>query len=347
MTSQQLTDPPTVTPPAPAAAGTPEPQLPPTMAHVLAAQARIERLVVRTPASSYPDLDDATGAHVVVKHENLQHTGAFKVRGALNLLLSMTDAERERGVVAYSTGNHAQAQAYAARYTGTPATIVMPAGPPAPNPVKQRAVARLGAHVELAGQDMTGAQARAAEIAATSGARLVSAANEPALLAGVATCYLELLQQVPGLDAIVVPVGGGSGAAAACLVAAALAPHVRVYAVQSDGAPAAHDSWQAGTLVTRPVATRAEGLATGAGFSLTQDVLREHLAGFLLVSDDDITDATRRYLTAARTVTEGAGAAALAAVCRYPEIFAGRRVGVAATGGNASEAELRRALGGE
>ncbi|GAA1856436.1 threonine ammonia-lyase [Myceligenerans crystallogenes] len=312
---------------------------------VLAAHRRIEPLVVRTPASSYGELDALTGANVVVKHENLQHTSAFKVRGALNLHLSIPEGERARGVVAYSTGNHAQAQAYAARHTGTPATIVMPAGPPEPNPVKVRAVERLGASLVLAGESLAEAGAHAAELAAASGARLVEVANEPALVAGVGTAYLELLRQEPGLDAIVVPVGGGSGAVAACVVAAALAPHVRVYGVQSDAAPAAHDSWRAREIVRRPVGTRAEGLATGTGFEFTQAVLREHLTDFLLVSDDEIAAAQRHFLTAAHTVAEGAGAAALAAVVRHPAIFAGQRVAVVCSGGNASEAELRRALG--
>ncbi|MBL0888639.1 threonine ammonia-lyase [Myceligenerans indicum] len=338
----------TAAPLAAAASGSaPAQETVPAMRDVLTARARIEHLVVRTPATSYPELDAATGARVVVKHENLQPTGAFKVRGALNLLLSMTPGERERGVVAYSTGNHAQAQAYAARHTGAPATIVMPAGPTPPNPLKERAVRALGARVELAGQSLTEAAAHAARLAEQDGARLVSAANEPLLIAGVATCYLELLQQAPDLDAIVVPIGGGSGAAAACLVAAAIAPHVEVIGVQSAAAPAAHDSWRTGELVQRPATTRAEGLATGAGFSLTQSVLRRHLADFLLVSDDEITAAQYRYLTAARTVAEGAGAAALAAVVGNRERFAGRRVGVVCSGGNASGAELRRALEGE
>lgn len=336
---------PTATLPAPASRSAVAEQTVPQMRDVLSARARIEHLVVRTPATSYTELDADTGAHLVVKHENLQHTGAFKVRGALNLLLSMTPGERERGVVAYSTGNHAQALAYAARYTGAAATIVMPAGPSAPNPLKVRAVQALGARLELAGQSLTEAAGHAADLAAREGARLVSAANEPLLVAGVATCYLELLQQAPDLDVIVVPVGGGSGAAAACLVGAALAPHVEVVGVQSEAAPAAHDSWRRGELVERPAATRAEGLATGAGFSLTQSLLRAHLTDFLLVSDDAITAAQHRYLTAARTVAEGAGAAALAAVVQHPERFAGRRVGVVCTGGNASDAELRRALG--
>ncbi|MFP3712206.1 threonine/serine dehydratase [Puerhibacterium sp. TATVAM-FAB25] len=329
---------------APSAAPSPGPApglRPPTLRDVLAAQARLEGLVVRTPVARYAEVDATAGTAVVVKHENLQHTGAFKVRGALNLLLGFDAAARARGIVAYSTGNHAQALAYAARRTGTGCTIVMPERP---NPVKERAVRALGARVLLHGATFDDARVRAEAVAGETGARLVGAANEPALVAGVATATWELLQQAPDLDVLVVPVGGGSGAAAACLVARALAPQVQVVGVQSAASPAAHDSWAAGELLARPNATRAEGLAVGTGFALTQHVMRAALADFLLVSDDEIAAAQRLYLTGARTVAEGAGAAALAAVLAHPDRFAGRTVGVVCSGGNAAEAELVRAL---
>ncbi|MFI9486311.1 threonine/serine dehydratase [Promicromonospora sp. NPDC052451] len=316
----------------------------PTIADVLAAQARLDGTVVRTPVGEYPELDRATGATLVVKHENQQRTGAFKARGASNLLLGMSDAERARGVVAYSTGNHAQGVAYAARLTGTSCTIVMPDDP---NPLKLRAVLDLGADVLLHGATFDDARAQATALARDSGARLVGAANEPDIIAGVGTLYLELFQQAPGLDVLVVPVGGGSGAAAASLVAAAVVPGTEVIAVQSAASPAAHDSWHTGTLAERANTTRAEGLAVGCGFEVTQAIMREHLADFVLVTDDQIAAAQRLYLTGARTVAEGAGAAALAAVLATPGRFAGRRVGVVCTGGNASANELRRALGEE
>ena len=276
---------------------------------------------------------------VVVKHENHQPTGAFKVRGALNLLLRLTPDERAHGVTAFSTGNHAQAVAHAARTTATPCTIVMPTDP---NPTKADAVRDLGARLVLSGTTFDDAREHATALAAEDRSRLVSAANEPLLVAGVATAYLELLADAPDLDVLVVPVGGGSGAAAACLVAQALAPGLEVVAVQSAASPAAHDSWRARDLVARPNTSRAEGLATGTGFALTQAVLREHLDDFVLVDDDTIDRAAALYLTAARTVAEGAGAAALAAVLADPDRFAGRRVGVVCSGGNASPAELRR-----
>lgn len=312
-----------------------------TIADVLAAQSRLDGMVVRTPVGEYPDLTRAAGADVVVKHENQQRTGAFKARGASNLLLGMTEAERARGVVAYSTGNHAQGVAYAARLTGTACTIVMPDDP---NPVKLRAVLDQGADVLLQGATFDDARERATALAEASGARLVGAANEPAIIAGVGTLYLEMFQQAPGLDVLVVPVGGGSGASAAGLVAAAVAPGTDVIAVQSAASPAAHDSWHLGALVERANATRAEGLAVGCGFEVTQALMRRHLTDFVLVTDEQITLAQELYLTGAHTVAEGAGAAALAAVLADPERFAGRRVGVVCTGGNASADELRRAL---
>jgi threonine dehydratase len=313
----------------------------PTIGDVLAAQSRLEGVVVRTPVGVYPDLDRAADTGVVVKHENQQRTGAFKARGASNLLLTMSDAERARGVIAYSTGNHAQGVAYAARLTGTACTIVMPDHP---NPVKLRAVLDLGADVRLHGATFDDAREHATALAEASGARLVGAANEPAIIAGVGTLYLEMLQQAPGLDVLVVPVGGGSGAAAASLVAAAVSPRTEVIGVQSTASPAAHDSWHTGLLVERRNTTRAEGLAVGCGFEVTQALMRRHLTDFVLVTDDQITAAQELYLTGAHTVAEGAGAAALAAVLAHPERFAGRRVGVVCTGGNASADELRRAL---
>ena len=211
-----------------------------------------------------------------------------------------------------------------------------------PNPTKADAVRDLGARLVLSGTTFDDAREHATALAAEDRSRLVSAANEPLLVAGVATAYLELLADAPDLDVLVVPVGGGSGAAAACLVAQARAPGLEVVAVQSAASPAAHDSWRARDLVARPNTSRAEGLATGTGFALTQAVLREHLDDFVLVDDDTIDRAAALYLTAARTVAEGAGAAALAAVLADPDRFAGRRVGVVCSGGNASPAELRR-----
>ncbi|MEQ7005299.1 pyridoxal-phosphate dependent enzyme [Actinopolymorpha sp. B17G11] len=181
-------------------------------------------------------------------------------------------------------------------------------------------------------------------LASRCGARLVSPADEPALIAGVGTAYLELLTAAPDLDVIVVPVGGGSNAAAASLVVRTLAPDIEVIGVQSDAAPAAHDSWHAGHLVERPNRTEVEGLSTGRGFALTQQLMRDGLAGFVLVSDNDIRAAQRLLLSHAHTLAEGAGAAGLAVVLGDPPRFAGRQVGIVCTGANASLDQLRSLL---
>lgn len=217
--------------------------------------------------------------------------------------------------------------------------------PEDPNPAKARAVRALGAELIEHGADLDAAAAHAGKVAADRGMRLVSAGDEPALIAGVATAYLEVFEREPALDAIVVPVGAGSGAAAACLVAAAVAPGCRVIAVQSAASPAAYESWRAGVPLTRPNRTRVEGLAAGCGFALPQGLLRSRLADFVLVDDDAIAEAQWTLMRDAHTLAEGAGAAALAAVLAAPGDFAGQRVAVMVTGGNASEREIR-ACGG-
>jgi threonine dehydratase len=306
-------------------------------ADVVAAQAVVLRHLPPTPMWSYPTLDAAVGATVFVKHENVQPVGAFKVRGGLTLLDSMSPADRELGTVSYSTGNHAQSMAYASSVYGARCTVVMPA---AANPQKAAAVRALGAEVVLTGDNLEGAQRYAEEVADRTGARLVSPGDTPELLAGVGTVYLEILRAQPDLDAIIVPIGSGTGASGAAVVAGELAPKCRVIGVQSASSPAAHDSWRAGELVSRPNRTRVDGLATGRGYELPQRILRDRLADFLLVSDEQIGAAQRLLATSAHTLAEGAGAAGLAAVMAHPSLFRGTRVAVVCTGGNADATEL-------
>lgn len=310
----------------------------PTISDALHARRVLAGHLPPTPTWRYPALDATAEATVLVKHENVQPTGAFKVRGGIALLDAMDPAERDRGIVGYSTGNHAQSLAYAAALFGVRCTIVMPENP---NPAKARAVAGFGAEVVEAGANFDQAREHAEMLAHAHGMNLISAANDPRIIAGVATVYLELFEQAPDLDVVVVPVGGGSGAAAACLVAAALAPSCEVIAVQSAASPAGHDSWRAGACLQRPNQTVADGLATGSGFELTQQIMRAHLTDFVLVDDAAIAAAQWVMMRDAHTLAEGAGAAALAAVLADPQRFAGRRVGVVCTGGNAAETEIR------
>lgn len=311
-------------------------------ADVVAARKLLAEYLPATPMWSYPALNELAGATIHVKHENVQPTGSFKVRGGLTLLATMAPEQRERGLVTYSTGNHAQSLAYACSAFGVRCAVVMPE---AANEQKVLGVRALGATVVLHGTDMADAQAHAEDLASAEGMQLVSPGDTPALLAGVGTAYLEIFAPQPDaapadFDAVIVPVGSGTGAAAAGLVAAEVAPRCRVIAVQSTAAPAAHDSWHAGSCVQRPNRTAIEGLATGRGFELPQQLMRKHVADFRLVSDAQIGEAQRVMATHAHTLAEGAGATALAAVLADPDRFAGQRVAVICTGGNASGAEI-------
>lgn len=295
----------------------------------------IREILPITPAWSYPLLDAEVGCEVVVKHENTQPTGAFKVRGGLNLIASLPAAEIAAGLVGASTGNHAQSVAYAARRAGIPAVIVMPESAPE---IKVRAVRALGAEVVLHGPAMDQSAAEARRLAADRGLRFVDAGNEPPIVHGHATVYLELLRQRPDLEAIYVPIGSGTGAAGACLVRDRLAPDCRIIGVQSAAAPAAYQGWRSGAPASAPCRTRVSGLATGVSFDLPQRVLIDRLDDFLLVTDDAMEAAMRLLASHAHTLAETAGAAALAGLLATDA--KAERVGVICTGGNASAEEL-------
>jgi threonine dehydratase len=309
----------------------------PDLADVLAARRRIAPYLAPTPLYRYPALDRLAGARVWVKHENHQPVGAFKVRGGVNLMSQLGDAERQRGVITASTGNHGQSIAYAAGLFGVRAIVC---APERANPVKVESMRALGAEVVLYGRDFDEAREHCEKQAAEHGYRYIHSGNEPALIAGVGTYTLELLEAQPDTEIIVVPVGGGSGAAGACLVAKAVRPSVQVIGVQSAAAPAAQRSWQARALRTDENATIAEGLATRTSFELPQQILWAKLDDFVLVSDDALLSATRAMIEKTRNLVEPAGAAALAAVLSDPGRFAGRNVAVVCSGGNISPAQL-------
>lgn len=321
--------------PAPTATGAP------TFTDVLEARRLIAAHLTPTPAWTYPVLNEAVGATVWIKHENTQPVGAFKVRGGLTLLASLSPQQRASGVVAASTGNHAQSVAYAAREFGAPCTIVMPENA---NPVKAASVRALGAKLVLRGARFDECREIAAQIGAETGAYYVDSGEEPKLIAGVATAALELFEVAPRLDALFVPVGAGTGAAGACISARTVAPQCHVIGVQSAQAPAAYESWRTGAPTDLPNNTAIEGLSTGHAFTLPQAIMRELLHDFLLLDDGAIRSAQRLLLVTAHTMAEGAGAAALAGLLARRDEYAGRNVGVICSGGNVSEAELRLVL---
>lgn len=316
----------------------------PTLADVFHARSRIAPYLKPTPQLEPESLSAVLGCHVILKCEHLNPTGAFKVRGGVNLLASMDPSERARGVLAVSTGNHAQSVAYAARLFRAPAVVYMPE---AANPLKVAATKAMGAEVVLEGHDFHASRMAAEARAERDGLRYIHSANEPQLIAGVATAALELLEAVPNLDVILVPTGAGSGVLGAAIVARAVNPSIRVIGVQAEGAPALYESWKAGRPVTIDrTSTFAEGLAVRMPFELPLEWLPRLVDEIMLVSDAEIIAAIRLLIETARQVAEGAGAAALAALCQRRGQLTGKRIAVMLSGGNITANQLRAILNG-
>lgn len=317
----------------------------PTLADVYAARKVVHRFLPPTPFLHAPALSSRLGCEVYLKCENLQPTGAFKVRGGLYLFSRLSEAERARGVVAASTGNHGQSIAYAARAYGSRAVIFVPLRS---NPLKLERMRALGAEIVEVGNDFDDSLQAAQEYAAEHDLHFIHSANEPDLIAGVGTYTLEMMEQVPELDAIFVPIGGGSGLCGACIVAKTIKPGIAVFGVQAEGAPAVHDSWRARQLLTLDrVDTFAEGLATRTAYALPAHILWDVVDDLILVSDASLRRAILTLLETTRMLAEGAGAAALAAAYERREQLAGKQVAVVLSGGNLPLNVLEQALAEE
>ncbi|MBO0781948.1 MAG: threonine/serine dehydratase, partial [Ktedonobacteraceae bacterium] len=309
----------------------------PGFADVLQARQRIRPYLARTPLHTYPALNELLETSVFIKHENYQPVGAFKVRGGINLVSQLSKEERQRGVIAASTGNHGQSVAYAARAFDVQARIVVPVNA---NPGKVAAMRGMGAEVIMEGETFDEARLHCEELARQHGYRYIHSGDEPLLIAGVGTYALEMLEDEPGLEVIIVPIGGGSGAAGTCIVANTVNPAIRVIGVQAEASPAAYESWRQHRLVNAPNRTFAEGLATGTAFELPQAILWERLNDFLLVSDDEIAQAMVWLIGRAHTLGEAAGASSLAAAYRLRHELRGKKVALVCSGGNTSLAHL-------
>lgn len=335
----------------------------PTLRDVLLARQAIRPWLAPTPFYHYPGLDALTGAQVWVKHENYQPIGSFKIRGGINLVSRLSPDERSRGLLTASTGNHGQSIAYAGRLFGAQVTVVVPRGA---NPAKVAAIEGFGASVIFEGEQFEDAIRHGEALAAERGLRYVQTGNEPLLIAGVATYALEMVKEVPDLDAIIVPIGSGTGASGLCIAARALSgvapgttgsglypapggvnPSLRVIGVSSAESPAAYESWRARKLVTAENRSFAEGIASGSGVALPQHILWDHLDDFLLVPDSALRRSMVWLIERAHTLAEGAGAAPLAALVQNKEQFAGQKVGIVISGGNSSLDQLRSALNAE
>jgi threonine dehydratase len=314
---------------------------------IAAARDRIRPYVSVSPLRSYGVLDAEVGhdIRVFVKHENMNPTGAFKVRNAFSLLTTLTSDERRRGVVAATRGNHGLGLAYAGRTFGVPVTICVPLGN---NPEKNAGMRALGARLIEQGRDYDESLEVSLEVVRQTGGFLAHSTNNAQIVAGAGTIALEIAEQEPALDALVIAVGGGSQAVGAMAVMRAIRPHVRVYAVQAAGASATFQSWRAGEPRTIASAdTFADGLATRSSYELTLPALSDGLADFITVTDAEIAEALRTLLRTTHSLVEGAGATGLAGLIALRERLAGQRVGIVASGGNIDEATLRRVVNRE
>jgi threonine dehydratase len=318
--------------------------MPITYEDVLAAQDRIKPYLVPTPLRNYPQLDELVGhgIQVWVKHENHQPTQSFKIRNALSAVSALSPGAREKGVIGASTGNHGLGLAYAGRLLRVRVVICVPANN---NPDKNAAIRALGAELVEAGASYDESAANCARICEERGMTLVHSTNNRDVIAGAGTMTLEILEQRPGLDALVIATGGGSQAVGALTVAAAQKPSLTVCAVGATGAPAQYESWRAGRILSgRPVQTMAEGMATGSAYAMTFDALKSGLSEFVTVSEDELYQGIRDYVRVTHNIAEGAGAAGLAGLRKLAPKLAGQHVAIVLCGGNLSNLSLRRAI---
>ncbi|HET7217540.1 MAG TPA: threonine dehydratase [Vicinamibacterales bacterium] len=306
-----------------------------------AAKAVVYRALQPTPLLTHPLLSQRLGLDVRVKHENHNPTGAFKVRGGLNLIANLRGDER-RGVITATTGNHGQSIAMACQREGVPCTIVTPIGN---NPEKCAAMRAFGATLIEYGKDFDEARERVEELQRTNGLRYVHSANEPLLIAGVSTYAMEIFDAWPDVDVILVPIGGGSGACGCALARSWRRSRAEVIGVQAAGADAFARSWRSGIRVEGDAAaTFAEGMATRVTFDLTYEILRRELDDIVTLTEEEIAGGVRLALETTHNLAEGAGAAPLAAAMKLRDRLQGKRVVCVMSGGNIDRATLARVL---
>ena len=316
--------------------------IPPSLDDIHAARERISPHITPTPLLRHPLLDGESGLSIWVKHENHNPTCAFKVRGGLNLVGSLTPAERARGIVTASTGNHGQSIGLASRLHGVACTVFVPEGN---NPEKNAAMRAYGATVEEGGKDFDEARERCEARAKQTGARYVHSADEPLLIAGVGTYALEVFEELPNADVIFVPIGGGSGACGLITVRNALGSKAKIIGVGAVNADAVYRSWKGPQRVVGSSAnTFAEGIATRVSFDLPFSIYKEHLDEFVQLTEEELAAGVRMALKTTHNLAEGAGSAAIAAAHKLRDGLAGQRVVCVMSGGNIDAAKLKWVL---
>lgn len=313
----------------------------PTLRDVYLAKKTIAPHIPRTALHYSSGLSEMLSAEVYLKHEEHLPLGAFKGRGGINLLANLSDEEKKRGLITASSGNHGQSMASACKLFGVKAVIGLPEDA---NPNKVAAMRALGAELVFHGADFDAARLHCERLAKEEGYRFVHPVNDPLLIAGVGTQTLETVEDLPDVEVLMLPLGGGSGISGACIVAKGIDPSIEVLAVQSEQAQAGYLSWKKGEIVESEMNTVAEGIATRSGYELAQQIMADLLDDFLLVSDDEIHQAIGTLVDKAHTLAEGAGATALAGAIRYPEKVKGKKVAITVSGGNITVDQLRESL---
>ena len=318
-----------------------------TLDDIRAARIRLAPLLSPSPLRTYRELDDAVGHGIrtYVKHENFNPTGSFKVRNGLSFMTALPDESRARGVVAASRGNHGLGLAYAGRAFGVRITVCVPMGN---NPEKNAGMRALGARLIEEGRDYDESVLVADRVVKEDGATLAHSTNNPLIIAGAGTLSLEVIEQEPQIDAMVIAIGGGSQAVGALTVFRGLKPDARVYGVQAVGASAAYEGWRARKPVqTHSADTIADGLATRSTYEMTFSTLIDGLADFITVTDAEIADAMRMLLRTTHSMVEPAGAAGLAGLRKLAPTLEGKRVGIVLSGANVDASTLQRVLAGD
>ena len=314
----------------------------PTLFDIIKAAERIKPYLNQSPLYTYPTLNEYLGFEAFIKHENYNPTGAFKIRGGINLISQLSPEEKERGVITASTGNHGQSIAMASKMFNVESHICVPEGA---NPIKVAAIKSHGAIIHEKGKDFDEAVQNGKKLAEEKGYRFINSGNEPLLIAGVGTIGLEILQQQPDIEVIISPVGSGTGAGGTATAIKSLKPDIKTISVQAENAPSIYLSYKSGKLESTPAAnTFADGLATRNAFELPLGILRNYVDDFILVSEKEMRDAIKLYLEHCHTVAEGAGAASLAAAVKLTNELRGKKVALVLSGGNITLDQLLKCL---
>ena len=313
-----------------------------TLRGIMAARPVVSQYLKPTPLIHYPELSERLGFQAYIKHENHHPTGSFKVRGGINFMHHLPQAQREKGVITATRGNHGQSIAYAAAQYGVKATVVVPYGN---NPEKNSAMRAFGAELIEHSADFDEALTLCETLQAERGLYYVHPCMEPALFHGVGTYSLEIFESLPDVDAIIVPIGGGSGSCGAITVSEAINPDVKVIGVQAENAPAIYRSWKSGQRVeTDSCDTMADGLATRVPFPLPLSIINKGIHDIVLLSEAELAEGIRLALRWTHNLAEGAGASPIAAAHKLTDTLAGKRVVMVMSGANLDAKTLKKVL---